>query len=257
MRKSISEIQHRRNAIVQLVNSAAQEVTVHTIAEAIDVSAMTIRRDLSVLDHQGYLHRTHGGAQKIANQSIHQFEDDLIMKSLAMAAAAYIENNKTLFINSSRTALMTLDYSADKIFTVITNNLRVGAEAINPQTNLILTGGEIRYPKAALVGDIANNTLINIVADMAIMGCSGISVDKGMTTNNIHEAKVNQLMVSHTNDLVIVVASHEKIGKDTNFIVCDTSFIDILITDDQAPEEEIRKFRDLDILVKQIPTKAK
>ncbi|UPU39461.1 hypothetical protein MX850_01300 [Erysipelothrix sp. Poltava] len=109
---------------------------------------------------------------------------------------------------------------------------------------VILTGGEIRSHKEALVGDIALRALEKVQANIAIMGCSGISAQHGISTNNIHEANVNARMIQNAHDLVIVVADHRKVGNDTNFNVTDLSHVDILITDTYANTQSIREIEE-------------
>ncbi|WP_028125530.1 DeoR/GlpR family DNA-binding transcription regulator [Eremococcus coleocola] len=244
MKNSYKIINQRRDQILRIVHTS-EEVSVTELSKLLNVSPMTVRRDLEYMDKKGFLKRTHGGAKTLTSPLKNKSYDTMVaVEKIAQKASYYIEPNSTIFINSSLTALLSIKYASDKIFTIVTNNMDINTKDINANTNIILTGGELRYPKNALVGDIAINTLSNISADIAIIGCSGISAEKGITTNNVHEAKVNQQMVSHTNNLVVAVANRDKIGNNTNFTMCDISFIDILITDYDEVTEELQHIID-------------
>lgn len=78
---------------------------------------------------------------------------------------------------------------------MITNNGRAIDAERGQGVNVILTGGELRYPKEAMVGDYAIRNLQTVIAKKAFVGCSGIDAVMGMTTENANEVTINQLMV--------------------------------------------------------------
>lgn len=257
MKNSYTNINHRREAILQLLEDTVDNtLDVNSIASEMNVSAMTIRRDLNILEDMGKIIREHGGAKLNENQQVegqtYNSSLEKIKALIAEQAAKYIENNNTLFINSSSTALSTINFLNDKTLTVVTNNLRINKDKVNPSTSILLPGGEIRYPKEALVGDLCVSNLSNIHADITVIGCSGISAEKGLSTNNIHESRVNNVMINNATKLVIVTADYRKIGSDSSFIVSDLSNIDILITDIYANPEAIRGIEDAGVIVIQI-----
>ena len=92
-------------------------------------------------------------------------------------------------------------------------------------------------------------TINNIRANMAIIGCSGVNLTSGISTNNFHEAKINEYMINNTNGKIVLVADSTKIGKDTNFIVTDLQAIDYLITDTYADTNIINQIENLGIIV--------
>lgn len=232
MKRSIKEITSRRESLLALLEKE-QELSVRTLSGLLGVSEITIRRDLTVLEEMGQLQRTHGGA--VMEQSAHdEFENDrieTIKHRLASEAAAFVHEGDTLFINTGTTALYTLNYLNKKRLTVISNNVKIANMVHNPNSTIILSGGEIRFPKEALVGDIAIDSFAKMSSDITIIGCSGISVENGMTTPVLHESKINNLMIERTKGPVILVADYRKIGFSSNFTSCQIQKISYLITD--------------------------
>ncbi|OYO67741.1 hypothetical protein CG709_17435 [Lachnotalea glycerini] len=122
----------------------------------------------------------------------------------------------------------------------------------SPGMNVILTGGELRYPKDAMVGDYAIRNLQTVFAKKAFVGCSGITPDAGMMTEIASEVSVNELMVNHSTEAVYVMADHTKIGKRSSFTSCAIEKVNYLITDELAPEEVLEEFKSKGVKVHQV-----
>lgn len=257
LKKSISEIKRRREKIIDLlISSDSGSKSVKNLALYFEISEMTIRRDLKYLEDAGLIQRFHGGALLTEGTDTDNPGNEIyiekIKTEIAKVAASYIENNSTVYINSGSTALNVVDYLSELFLVIVSNNPSLYQKNTNPNTTSIITGGEVRSPKDVLVGDLAIKALMDIHADIAIVSCSGVSAEKGISTNNLHEARINKLMIDNAYKLVILVADHRKIGNDTNFIVTDLSKIDILITDVYSDRDAIRKIEELGITVVQV-----
>lgn len=257
MKSSINEIKNRREKIIDLLFSSEKgSKSVKSLATYFNISEMTIRRDLKYLEEVGLIQRFHGGAllvedinTKNPNNSIYI---ERIKAEIAKNAANYVENNSTIYINSGSTALNVVDYLSDLSLVIVSNNPSLYQKETNPNTTSIITGGEVRSPKDVLVGDLAINALSDIHADIAVISCSGVSAEKGISTNNLHEARINKVMIDNAYKLVVLVADHRKIGNDTNFIVTDLTKVDLLITDIYSDTDAIRKIEDLGVRVIQV-----
>ena len=147
-----------------------------------------------------------------------------------------MEKGDSLFINTSRNALQMLEYVKSRNVTVITNNGKVMRMDYNDGISIILTGGEIRHPKEALVGDFAIRNVQNVFPKKAFIGCSGFSPVSGMTTEIAGEVKINELMIQNAGE-VYVLADHTKIGKKSSFTSSPVQKIGHLITDEKAPQQ--------------------
>jgi DeoR/GlpR family transcriptional regulator of sugar metabolism len=111
--------------------------------------------------------------------------------------------------------------------------------------NLIFTGGEMRFPKEAMVGDFAINNLSKVTATKCFLGCNGINANEGVTTAVMQEASINHLMLTRVMGPRYILADKTKIGRKLNFIYGPLKEVTLLITDTEAPPhliEELKKF---------------
>lgn len=251
MKREKAYVDGRRQQVLELLRENPR-IRADELAEIMGVSVVTIRRDLRVLEEEKQVTRFYGGAKVTADLA--QGEDEIIVcrNLIARYAAALVEDGDTIFINTSRNALELIAYVKSSNVTVITNN----GKAINHDkvdgVSIILTGGELRYPKEAMVGDFAVRNLQNIFAKKAFVGCSGISVKTGMTTEIANEVNVNQLMIEHATQEVYILADHTKIGHSSSFISCGIDKVKHLITDEFAPEEELEQMRARGVQIHQV-----
>ncbi|RMW42383.1 DeoR/GlpR family DNA-binding transcription regulator [Lactiplantibacillus pentosus] len=255
MKNSIVNVQERRNKILSNLN-ANDTTTVKKLAEELAVSEITIRRDLKVLSEMGKVDWHHGvvtsnGIELDQGNSLRERIEQL-KDSIAAAVPSYIEDNSTLFVNSSSLCWRAINQLAVEPLTIITNNIRATECVRHPQTSIILTGGEIRYPKESLVGTVTIQLLETMQSDYTLIGCDGINIENGVTTQNIYETQVNSTMIQRTKRKVICVADYRKIGVSSNYHVANLSAVDILITDNFANESVIRDFRHRGITVIQV-----
>lgn len=245
MKKDRACVDNRRNRILALMEKNPR-VRVDELADILEVSLITIRRDLQYLEDRKLLVRTHGGA--VASQNPMD-EISLYRKLIAEFAAGFVTDNDTLFINTSSNALKILEHISCSNVTVITNNGKAIHCDHSQEVNVVLTGGELRYPKEAMVGDFALRNLQTIYAKKAFIGCSGISAENGMTTELFNEVSINEMMVSHSTQEVYVLADHTKIGKNSSFVSCPIDKIKYLITDEKASTEALDLIREKGVTV--------
>ncbi len=210
------------------------------LGELLGVSEATVRRDLELLEKQGILERTHGGA--ILSQRMKQ-EPEYAARALAhpdekrsigAAAAALIEEGDTIFVNSGTTATQLIrNIPGGARVTVVTNNLSAALEVHEAGFELILLGGTF-YPRSnAVVGHFAVENLRRMNANKTFIGADGISLKYGYTVPSNPEADLVRLMIERTHGSVIVVADHSKWGVVSNFEVAKIDEVHMLVTDDK------------------------
>ncbi|AXY24872.1 DeoR family transcriptional regulator [Suicoccus acidiformans] len=245
MRQSNKLIAARRNKICDtLANSQGNTLSVNDLAKLFNVSSMTIRRDLSILEEMGRVQRSHGSATLVKEPFFEGYTDNQNIESikcnLAKIAARYIKDGDIVFINSSSTALLALDYVDNRDVHFITNNLNVHKFDISDSNTLTITGGELRRPKDTLVGNYALGMISEVYADLAIIGTSGISSEGGITTENINEGKINAQMILNAK-FSIAVADYRKVDHISSIKVTPIHNLDLLITDTYADEKALEK----------------
>jgi DeoR/GlpR family transcriptional regulator of sugar metabolism len=249
VRISASVVNSRREKIFRIINEAGF-VKVNSLAEQLGVSPLTIRRDLEILEKNKRVDRFYGGASllKYADGSEGNiFSSGYTMSKLAIAryAAGLVEDGDTNFINTSSTALAILPHISARHVTVITNNVKAISQEHREDMILVFTGGELRIPKEAMVGDFAMNNINRVTASKCFLGCNGVNAVEGVTTAVLQEATINNLMLTRVNGPRYILADKSKVGRRLNFIYGQLKDITSLITDTEAPAavvEELRKF---------------
>ncbi|WP_440896523.1 DeoR/GlpR family DNA-binding transcription regulator [Amphibacillus sp. Q70] len=254
MKRSYEEVQARRNQLVNRMREL-KVADVKTLSQEFGVSEMTIRRDCAILNEMGQIKQSFGKIE-IQNTDINNTKtsDSIthIKDCLAKEAGRFVSDRDTVFINTSSTAIQALAYLTDKAINVLTNNTKIIHMNHHPKSTIVLSGGELRYPKEALSGDIAMESFSNARSDVTIIGCSGLNVEMGISTSVIHEARINTKIIENSGK-VIVVADYRKIGKYSNFTIGQISVIDVLITDTYADQTVLDAIEKHGVQIIQVP----
>src|SRR6266545_3061109 len=216
-------------------------VRVAELTELLDVSDMTVRRDLDVLAASGLVDKVHGGATVPGRLSAdepgfevksHRQLDE--KEAIAEAAAALVEPGQAVGLTAGTTTWRLAHHLRGiPDLTVVTNSIQA-ANVLHrdrrPDLIVVLTGG-VRTPSDALVGPVAVTTLRSLHVDVLFMGVHGMTTDAGFTTPNLLEAETDQALIACA-ERVVVVADHTKWGvrglsriaplKTANILVSDT-----------------------------------
>ena len=208
-----------------------------------------MRRDLEFLSARKMLKKVHGGAVQIPKTAAEpHFAQKRRLnlsekKAIARQAVGLVEDGHTVAFSAGTTTwhiAAALRREAGEL-TFITNSTNI---ALTLQENgweqIVLSGGVFRTPSDALVGPYADNTLRTLNADVLFMGVHGIDPDAGLTTPNTAEAETNRHLVN-AGQKVVVVADHTKLGVVALAKIVPLSRVDVLITDEQAPQETLRE----------------
>ncbi|MBC8079541.1 MAG: DeoR/GlpR transcriptional regulator [Gorillibacterium sp.] len=233
--------------IVEMVNQNGK-VTVAELSHALDVSFVTIRRDLERLEEEKLLCRTHGGALSLekgvlnsaGEKSFSEKEEAFTAEKerIAEAAARLVEDEDAILLTPGTTNMLLVSkLLGKKDLTIVTNASNIAMRAAGvPGWNVILTGGKIRPKSYALVGPLAENSLSGIRVDKLFLGVDGIDFTQGLTTPNLEEASVNRKMISLARQ-IIVVADRSKFGRVMFSHIANLTEVDIIVTDRLLPED--------------------
>ena len=213
------------------------------LSEMLDVSEMTIRRDLDVLEKRGLAERTHGGAffrqKRVAGkfQYKNAIKENLNEKrQIARRAAAMIEPNDTIYIGEGTGAAMIVRYIEPGLpCSIFTNNLGIIAEANDIAAEIMILGGSYDSTTHSLAGVATMEMIRQVNATKAFLGADGLSLNAGMTTPNHQIAIIDRTMIQHTRGKVIVLANHTKFGLVAEMSIAPLKQIDVLITDRKIP----------------------
>lgn len=241
----------QRRLYIQQAITKEGIVRVSRLSEILGVSQITIRRDLELLEEEGLLERTHGGAILIHHMPIepHFTEKDNINRDakqeIGLAAAGIVEDGDTILINSGSTTLRIFSNLARyRNLRVITSNMGAFVEAREIGIELILTGGSFRDQSNSLVGSFAVQNINKVMATKCFIGVDGISRKHGLTTPILQEAEVAQTMIERTKGQVIVVADPSKLGIVSNFVTAPIDCVHTLVTSSGANEEYLAELEE-------------
>jgi DeoR family transcriptional regulator of aga operon len=236
-------------------------VAVDELSSKLHVSVVTIRRDLDMLEQQGLLRRSHGGAVSIEPLFYEPFKKDRSFQEqverqanekrrIGRAAAALINPGETIAITpGTTTAEIIRGIPLNSKITVVTNTANIAMElSKRKDVSVFVTGGHLHGEWFSLVGPTAIRSLDNMLIHTMFIGVDGIDAQWGLSCFSSDEAELNGAMVRHARRH-IAVADHTKFGVVANWSICNTATLKTLITDSGATDEMITPFQKMGIEV--------
>ena len=208
--------EERHSMIIKAVNERSS-VTIAELAEMLDVSASTVKRDLIILANEGKIIKVRGGAMS-RNESFTSVEKNVEEKAsicteekmtIAKYAAELIENGDFVFLDAGTTTEKMIDYLNVKDVTLVTNGFIHAKKLARKGYKVFITGGEIKASTEAIVGAECVLTLKNYNFTKCFMGTNGISLTAGFTTPDVNEARVKSAAIESSRE-VYVLADHSK-----------------------------------------------
>lgn len=246
--------ERRDKVLLALKNNGT--IKVSDLAEEFKVSLLTIRRDLQYLECNNKLKRYYGGASIIDEKPVTEEDEVTLYRRLIVKyASTFMDDGDIIFINSCPFALQMLSDIEDKRVIVITNNGKAMKIKHSPQISIILTGGELRDREEIMVGEFAINSLKRVSAKKSFIGCCGISLESGLTTEFMNEVHINQLMITRVTVASYLLIDHTMLGKNCSFMCSSLKHIKNVITDEKADEEIVANLREMGINVYQVSKK--
>ncbi|MFE9960296.1 DeoR/GlpR family DNA-binding transcription regulator [Micromonospora sp. NPDC005299] len=240
----------RRQRILELMH-ANGAVSLRDIAQAVQSSEVTVRRDLRILEADGLLNRHHGGATlpgalatppgALSREPTYAQKAQVAAAekaAIAELAASLVEDGDAIVIGAGTTTqLFAQQLTRYAELAVVTNSLLVAQALANaPRVEVVLTGGTLRGAILALVGSAAERSLAGLRVRRAFVSGNGLTPERGVSTPNMQVASVDRALAAAAEEIV-VLADHTKIGVDTMVQTIPTDEIDHLVTDDAAPRD--------------------
>lgn len=230
-------------------------VLIGDLCQIFGTTAVTIRKDLDLLEKEGVLKRTHGGAilkrslfQELALNEKEKLNADE-KERIALAALKLIAEGDVVMLDSgSTTTQLAKNMRSLKDVTVITNAVNIAFELINSELPVILTGGSLQKNTSTLIGPLADDSLRKLSADKLFHGVDGIDYEIGLTTPNMIEANTSRVMMQRAGENILLVDS-SKFGRRSLGVICQVKEIDKIITTRKMSKSEIKKLNDLGVEV--------
>ncbi|MGA9173531.1 MAG: DeoR/GlpR family DNA-binding transcription regulator [Thermoactinomyces sp.] len=247
--------EERREKILELLQTH-KRVLAKELAEIFDVSVDSIRRDLSIMEKQGLLKKTHGGA--IPGSKVRRMPPSPSLRytkegsphtnAIAKLAASYIEEGDTIFIGSAAIHYDMLKFLPQKMpFTVVTHSIQI-AEALRDIEciDTYLIGGKVKR-SGSITDALANEFVRHFSIDLSFATGGGIS-ENGISTATPEVASFGRA-INEVSRRKICLASHDKLGIDMFAKIVPIHHVDLVITDEQADQDAIQKIQDKGVKV--------
>ncbi len=245
----------RHNRILQALKDRGF-VTVSGLSDTLEVSEVTIRRDLNWLEDRKLLQRTHGGATSpqhivhdipISEKASHHAEEK---RRIGAAAAALVETHDRIILASGTTVMQVARHlKGTTDLTVITNAMNVALELTAlPGIEVHMLGGLLRKTSTSVVGPVAEKMLQQFTCRKLFLSVDGFDLEHGLTTSNALEAHLNTCMIAAA-EQVVVLADASKFGLRSFGRICSIDQVHRVITDTGVSASTVRQLEDMGISV--------
>jgi DeoR family transcriptional regulator, aga operon transcriptional repressor len=248
-------ITERHQYIIQKLQEDGR-VDIIELSDEMQVSGVTIRKDLKQLEERNLLFRTRGGGsitnpyafEKPIDEK--QFINAEQKKKIGKAALNMVEKTDSLILGSGTTIfeLARVLYPQKRLF-VITPALKIALELYNrPNVEVLQIGGVIHQSSASSAGPFAELILAHISCDLLFLGADGIDLDFGISITNINESSLNNKLINIAQK-VVILADSTKFGKRGVGKICNLDQIHYIITDSDVPDTTVKLFEERGIQI--------
>ena len=250
----MAELTERERIIMDRLSTDGS-VSVGILARDLELSEVTIRGDLKLLEEKGWINRKRGGAAPALHQRILERQRVYIEEknAIAKAAAELVHDGDVIMIEAGTTTALVARYLAGKRdINIVTNSTLVFSYArMYPNLQITMTGGEFRRASESLVGPIALDTISRLNVRLAFVGTDGFSLERGMTTHLMESGEIVKAMKVHAQTTVLTVDSskYSKIGFSN---VLPLSAMDIILTDWNLSSEAETELQEAGINIRKV-----
>ena len=237
-----------------------QFATVRDIADQLNASEATIRRDINKLANNGLLHKIRGGAESVAGRpkvtrplAGSNFLADRQRQSgskrqIARRAAELCKDGDSITINGGSSTFMMGEFLTEHRLSILTNSFELAHFLVENSDNQVSVPGGVIYRKQSVILSAFENDGIEYYhSSKMFMGTPGIG-DFGVMEADPLLIRQEQKLKRQAQQLV-VLADSTKLGNRSNFVFCPLDEVDILITDSEADQKYLDLFREREIEV--------
>lgn len=245
-------LKEERHQIILALLDEKKIVKISDLTRVIDVTEMTIRRDLKVLEQHNLLTRIHGGAKLSEENDVLPIELSHIEKKqmnlkekqeIAALAAAEINDGEVIFLGAGTTLELVYSFLTVKHATILTNSIFVFNKfQFDPRFELLLIGGYYRPLTGAFYGSMTNNMLRDIHVDKAFIGVNAIH-QNSLYNANADEGIIERLVLENASK-TFILADHSKFNQKAFYHFYDLTLADVLLTDSQFSEQFLTDYTD-------------
>jgi DeoR/GlpR family transcriptional regulator of sugar metabolism len=229
----------RRSKLLEIVRRRGF-ASLPELAESLQVSESTVRRDLAHLEQDGAAKRTHGGAfytgptPHLPHFDQRQSSEWDKKKTIAEAAARLIDDADTLLLDGGSTTYELALLLVNRPLQIVTNSLPVAnlfCSAAN--IDLVIVGGYVHTRSGTVSGTFADEMLNTLNVRRAVLSVAGVT-ERGLFNSNLLQVNTQRAMMK-TADEVIIVADSTKFGHQSLAHMCDLADVDHYVVDEELP----------------------
>lgn len=254
--------QDRRKKLLKLL-AAHQTASIRWLAEALDVSPATARRDINWLASRNLLVLTRGGAQSAGPKaqqnplSSEAFQKSILecaarKRAIANKAASMCVDGETIIINGGTTTFMMAEFLAEKNMRILTNSFPMAQRLLATSENeIVLSGGKIYREQNVILAPFDNDVTQNHYASKMFTSVHGLSLLGLMETDPLL-IQAEQRLIKQAEEL-IVVADSSKFGRNTGLILCRLDQVARVITDTDVSDKAVQMLEHQGIEVITVP----
>lgn len=243
---------HRHTKLLEIVNDN-KRIEVAKLAEALNVSQVTIRKDLDALEQKGLLRREHGFAVITSSDDINSrlaFNYD-IKRKIARLASELVSDGETVIIESGSCCALLAEELAfnKKDITIITNSMFIASYIREGNAKVVLLGGDYQPESQVVVGPLTRKCLKDFFVDKLFIGTDGYSSKIGFTGKNLMRTETVKAMAESANKIVILTESSKfsDRGVVSQFRAEEVNY---LLTDANIPGDVLESLRKENVEVK-------
>ncbi|MCU4295594.1 DeoR/GlpR transcriptional regulator [Brevibacterium permense] len=203
--------QERRQKLLALLD-ANGELRIEQVASSLDVSSMTIRRDLGELEDEGLLRRVRGGAVPVV--TARPFEQRQAVRAgaksiIAQKALSLIPMRGVIAFDASSTITTLAEAMGPREDLTVLTNSAPTAEALDRLAGVtaLLTGGQREPSTGSLVGELATRNAADFHTEMFFASTGGVDASAGCTEVSLAEAQVKKVFAAHARRTVLCADS--------------------------------------------------
>lgn len=234
-----------------------QVLSFNQLSALLDVSHMTIRRDVSVLEEEGRAVSVPGGARIASRLLVEPSHEEKVLvdstekSAMAAIAAGMVEDSMTIYLDAGTSMLAIVPLiSQVRDLTVVTNDVAIIRELIpHPTTEIINIGGRVDKGNQSTVGRLAAAMLRELVVDIAFISTSSWDLTRGLTTPAESKVEVKQAAAAISSETVLVAAS-SKYGTFGRYKALDLSDFDVIVSDSALNENIVAGIASLGVTVR-------
>ncbi len=246
----MNKVEHRHRKILEQLEEQGS-VNVAELAASLNVSEMTVRRDLHELGKVGLLRRIHGGASSSRNRAyepplpVRSAKNVLVKRILGKYASSMVAEGDSIALDVGSTIYeVAVNLKETRNITIVTPSIQIANLFCDrSDVRLILPGGVVRPGETSLVGDLARKTLELLFVDRLFLGVAAVDSKAGLTEYNMEDTAVKQIMIANAME-VILVADSSKFQRVAFASVASLGAVHHVVTDANAPKEVLSALKE-------------